>query len=121
MAQERPLGVTVICILGWIGAILSIIGGIGIAFLGPLLGAFAEVPAMAGVVVGFLGIVTLILGLVLLVAFYWLWQMKKTGWTIVMVLEIIGIIMSLVSLNIWNIIIPVIIVLYLYTKKDLFK
>lgn len=120
---ERPTGVTIICILGWIGAILSIIGGAALAFLGPFLAAFVqEVPALvSGALLMGLGVVTLILGIVLLVAFYWLWQMKKTGWTIVMVLEIISLITGLVSLSWFQIIIALIIVLYLYTKRDLFK
>jgi hypothetical protein len=123
---ERPTGVTVICILGFLGAILEIVGGLGMVALGGLFGGMS-VPSM-GAIPGFLagmfgifGAILLILGIASFVVIFWLWKMKKIGWTLTMILEIIGILLSLVSFNIIGIVIPVIIVIYLWLKKDLFK
>jgi uncharacterized membrane protein HdeD (DUF308 family) len=68
-----------------------------------------------------LGAVFLFLGLAEFVVIYWLWQMKKQGWTWLMILEAIGIVVSLVQMNIIGIIIPAIIVIYLWMKKNLFR
>jgi hypothetical protein len=121
MAQKRPLGVTVICILGWILAALSILGGIAALFLGGLLNILSSMPTITSAIVGFLGVITLILGIVLILAFYWLWQMKKMGWTLVTVLMIIELVLSLVSLSILGIVLSLVILLYLWMKKDLFR
>jgi len=120
---ERPLGVTIICILGFLGAIGTILGGIAALGFGMVWGATAAGTEMAGFegLFAILGGAFLIIGIALLISLIWLWQMKKIGWTIVMILEIIGIILALVQMQIINLIIPVIIVAYLWMKKDLFK
>ena len=119
---ERPLGVTIICVLGFLGAILSILGGAVLLGLGgAAITAIGTEAAAIGGLAGILGGVILIVGIVSLIVLYWLWNMKKIGWTIYMILEIIGIVLNLVSLSIIGLIIPIIIVAYLWTKKDLFK
>lgn len=125
MAQ-RPTGVSVICILGFLGAIIEIVGGLGMVALGGLTGGIAipEMAAVPGFLAGMLGIfgaILVVLGIASFVVIFWLWQMKKIGWTLTMILEIIGILLSLVSFNIIGLVIPVIIVIYLWLKKDLFK
>lgn len=125
---NRPTGVTVISIVGFILSILGIIGGImliGILSLGSglLLPGLEE----AGLSLTFfmaLAAVSVILGLVGLAAFYYLLKMRKIGWTLVTVIGVISIIVSIASFNIGNIvsiIIWAIIIAYLWTKKGLFK
>ena len=119
---ERPLGVSIICILGFLGAILSILAGVALLALPSLTEvAGAEIPVLFGGFPEIAGIIVLIIGIATLIALVWLWQMKKIGWTIIMVLEIISIIMAIVQMQMVNLIIPLIIIIYLWTKKDLFK
>ncbi|MBI4162532.1 MAG: hypothetical protein HY513_02520 [Candidatus Aenigmarchaeota archaeon] len=47
--------------------------------------------------------------------------MEKIGWTIVMILEIIGLITSLVSINIIGVIIVALVIWYLRKNRTLFK
>jgi len=119
---NRPLGVTVICVLGWIGAIFTILAGLallGVAAVGgTVLSTTLGMLAGYGVVLGALFVV---LGIANLVVLYWLWQMKKQGWKWTMILEIISLVMSLVQISIVGIAIPAIVVIYLWMNKKLFK
>lgn len=111
----RPLGVTIICILGIIAALLAIAGGAGALMLGGLLGI--------DLVMG-LSLVSLVVAIITLISLIWLWQMKKMGWTLVMILEIISLIIMIAGFSLMNtasIVIALIIVVYLYTKRTLFK
>jgi hypothetical protein len=70
-----------------------------------------------------LGVVTLLIGIVSLVAFWWLWKMLKKGWTLAIILEVIGLILNLVSFNMGSvvgIVLALVIIVYLWMKKDLF-
>jgi hypothetical protein len=119
---NRPLGVTILCILGWLGAIFAILGGLALLGIGAIAGIVGS--SLGGLLGGLgivLGIVVLIIGIANLVVLYWLWQMKKQGWTWTMIIEIIGLVLSLVQMNVTGLIIPAIIVIYLWIKKDLFK
>ena len=110
------------CILGWIGAIITILGGLALLGIGAIAGIVDS--SIGGLLSGvgiILGIVVLIVGIANLVVVYWLWQMEKKGWTWTMIIEIIGLILSLVQMNVVSIILSAIIVGYLWTKKDLFK
>ncbi len=121
-ANKRPTGVTIICILSWIGALLWLVAGAALTFLGgAVAGLGASGLAVLGALAGVVGVVLIILAILLAVATYWLWQMKKTGWTIVIILAILGLLMSLGGLNIIGIVIYAIIVYYLYTNRSLFK
>ena len=119
---ERPLGLTIICILGFIGAIIGILGGIAVFALAPILGGLVggEYGSLLGTGTMIIGIVTLIISIISLYAFYGLWNMKKWAWTWTMILEVISIILGLTSLS-PTVIIPVIVVIYLWMKKDIFK
>ena len=114
---DRPLGVTIICILGFLGALIYIAGGAAIFGLGGL--GMMAIPAIGGLVT-VMGAVVLVIGIVLLLAFFWTWKMRKRGWTIVMILEIIGIILSLLAMDFISIVLPIIIVIYLFLKRGLF-
>lgn len=120
---NRPLGVTIICILGWIGSLLSILGGLALLGIGALLGEVmgGGVGTLLATLGPLIGVLVLVLGIVNFIVLYWLWQMKKQGWTWTMVLEVISLILSLAQMNIIGMIIPGIVVVYLWMKKDLFK
>jgi hypothetical protein len=100
---KRPLGVTIICLIGWLGALLSVIGGLStIWFFG-------------------LGTISLILGVVTAIVLYWLWQMKKQGWMWTMVLEGILLLVALVQMDAVGVIVAGIVLVYLWMNKKLFK
>jgi hypothetical protein len=114
---ERPLGVTLICLLGFLGSILGILGGIGVSLLGGALG-FSGLTGSG--ILGIIGIITLLISVASLVGFYWVWNMKKLGWTVIMVLEAINILLLVVSGSYGSLLIPGVVVIYLWMKKDLF-
>ena len=123
---SRPAGVSLICILGLVGALLSILGGLGaiigaslIETTGPLF-SLAEY-GLTSVSLALIGVGTMIIGIVLLVSMIWLWNMRKIGWTAVMILEGLSLVIALVTLDLISMIIPAIIIIYLWTKKKLFK
>ena len=120
---ERPLGLTIICIFGFVGAVLTIISGIemlfalGTTFSGETGGISDNVSGVTGSIIG---IVALLISIVSFYAFYGLWNIKKWAWTLTVILEIINIIFDLISLNL-AIIIPVIVVIYLWMKRGIFS
>ncbi len=121
---ERPLGITIIAILGFIGAILLIIGGLLLLFAGAFLGAlFGPLGAILG---ASLGVVVLIIGIIQFVISYGLWKMKKWALYIELILLIIGIIFYIIAIvsgdlfSIVSLIISAIVFYYLYTKRKLF-
>lgn len=141
---SRPTGVTIICILGFLFSILALLTGIvSIGFagfiesIGPPLMLESEIISMIfgeiGSLFNILGLITIIMGVVGLVTFYLLLKMKRTGWIIVTFLGVIQIAVSLIPsmisfsieglLNL-NTILPiaiwVVIIAYLFTKRNLF-
>jgi len=116
---DRPLGVTILCILSWIGAIILI--GLGV------IGAIASLAIGSG-----LGLVLrvsiLVIGILLFFVTFALWQLKMWAWWLVIILNIIQIVLGIGSAvfqgsagPIIGIIIPVIIVIYLWTVRDHFR
>jgi hypothetical protein len=132
---NRSFSVTVICILGWLVAILSFLGGLastGIIRTTSLSGTFLKfievlvnVSILTSIVI-LLGPLNLAFSALNVIAFYWLWKMKKRGWLFTMVLQgtsiVIGIIQAIyVPLTIFGIVIPSIIIIFLWKNKKLFK
>ncbi|VVB59990.1 Uncharacterised protein [uncultured archaeon] len=117
---ERPLGVTILSILGFIGAGLLVLLGIAMVGLGSMMSYAGMLGVLFGGLGAFAGIFILVLGIVEFVINYGLWNMKKWAWTVTLILEGIGLLSSLASLSILGIIISGVIVWYLWTKKDLF-
>jgi uncharacterized membrane protein (DUF2068 family) len=115
---DRPLGVTIICILQFIGAIILIILGallvLGGLFLGPLLAV--------------VGAVFLVLGLISFFVTFGLWKLKSWAFWITIIINIIEIVTGIGSAvaagdysPILSIIIPLIVVIYLFTVRDHFR
>jgi uncharacterized membrane protein (DUF2068 family) len=121
---ERPLGITIISILGFIGAFLTVIGGIALSSLGTfltaMLGPLGALGALAGIAL-------IVVGIVQFVISYGLWKMKKWAFYIEMILLALGVVLGILSLvtgsftSIISIIIEALIIYYLYTKRTLFS
>jgi uncharacterized membrane protein (DUF2068 family) len=123
--RRRPVGVTIIAVLDIIVGLLVLIGAI-LGFLG--LGLAGEripgaIDAVAGVALG----VAVIIGIAQLVVGWGLWTLKRWAFWTTVVLEILTIAdhlfawlvhhISIASL-IGNIVIPVIIVVYLFADRN---
>jgi len=117
MEAQRPLGVTIISILIMLGSILGIFAGIAAIVIGSI--SIAILPSMTGLSL-LIGLVTIVISVIQLVGVYWLWKMLKKGWTIIMIMQIVGIITSAATLNLLSIVISIIIVGYLWTKRSAF-
>ena len=116
---DRPLGVTIICILSWIGAIILI--GLG------AIGAIASLAIGSGLGL-VLSVSILVIGILLFFVTFALWQLKMWAWWLVIILNIIQIVLGIGSAvsqgsagPIIGIIIPVIIVIYLWTVREHFR
>lgn len=122
---ERPLGLTIICILGFIMALLYIVGSAYMLLMGGAMmayfGVMGSLAAGMGGLLMAISILALLLSIAFLISLVWLWQMKRIGWAIAMVLNIILIIIGLANFNVFGVILALIIVIYLYVKRGLFR
>lgn len=121
---DRPILVTVIAILYALGALILIIGGVGMAIGGESIidEIIAEDPEMSfleGMGLAF-GIAVLIVGLVIAVVSYGFLKGWSVMWYLGLILAVLGAISSLISIAfgqfgaIFSLAIAVIIVLYLF-------
>jgi hypothetical protein len=116
---DRPLGVSILCILSWIGSIILI----GLGSIGAI--AAIAIGAPLGLL---LSLSILIIGILLFFVTFGLWQLKSWAFWIVMILNIIQIVLAIGTAVIQGtagpivgIIVPIIIVIYLGTVRDHFR
>ncbi len=121
---DRPILVTVIAILYALGALILIIGGVGMAIGGESIidEIIAEDPEMSfleGMGMAF-GVAVLIVGLVIAVVSYGFLKGWSVMWYLGLILAVLGAISSLISIAfgqfgaVFSLAIAVIIVLYLF-------
>lgn len=89
--RVRPMGVTILAVLAAIGGVLGILGGLALVGLGGL--AAAGSGPLAGMIAIF-GIIALAQGVLSLAFAYGAWMLKPWGWTLGVVVEVIGIVLS---------------------------
>ncbi len=119
--MTRPLGVTILAILGFIGGILSVIVGVMFLALGPIIMAGfmshgAEISAaFISLIIQVGGAFFIGYGIVVIVVSYGLWVGKGWAWWVFLILMILGILLSLPGLpgTIVGIIINAVIIYYL--------
>ncbi|MGC9146418.1 MAG: DUF7144 family membrane protein [Infirmifilum sp.] len=99
--KQRPLGITILSILGFISAALFILAGISFIVLGPLIthelaamGARAFVLAVAGA----LGFFFLVSGGIAFLVSWGLWKGKSWAWWLSVILGILSLLSSLVNI-----------------------
>lgn len=127
--SKRPTGVTIISILGFLLSLMMLITGVAAIGFSSFFGSAAEqtigVSGFGSVFI-VLGIIMLIVGIVGIIAFYLLWKMKKSGMMLVMIVGVLSIISSVLQMKtisasgLVGIILWIIILVYLFKKKDMF-
>ena len=120
---DRPLGVTIIAILQLLGSIAGLALGALMVMGGMLIPIF-------GIIIVAIGAFMIIWAIIGILLFWGLWGLKGWAWMITMIWNIIQLILNVY--NFWNtsfvdytylinIIIPLIIVIYLFFVRDAFR
>ena len=111
--RSRPLGITIIAIIMAIQGILGLIGGIMLLVSGAGPGAMG------------LGIFTLILGVLYLILAWGLWTLQAWAFWTTVVIEVIALINGILGLisgqtgvGILSIVLPLIILIYLFADRN---
>ncbi len=123
--KSRPTGVTILAILEVLEGLFGILAGLGLLAAGAILGTgMFEIPAMlgalAGALVGALGLMMLVFGIVSFLLAYGLWNGRRWAWTWTLVFAVIGLIFGVLQMlgspgsGIVQVIISGIIIYYLY-------
>ncbi|HEV8360237.1 MAG TPA: hypothetical protein VGR28_07280 [Candidatus Thermoplasmatota archaeon] len=97
---QRPLGVTILSVLDFLGGIALFLGGLTMIALGSAasflpLGFFG---ALGGMFVAFMGVFMIVFALVFLVMGWGLWTGQGWAWTLGIILALLGVLMGIVSL-----------------------
>lgn len=118
MANNRPLGVTILAVLYILGGLFLLVSGILSAGASTLiLGAIGA--AIGGIIL----VLFIIFAIISFLIAYGLWKGLKWGWWLIIIFSVIGLLLSIVSLigspvsGIVGIVIEAI-VLYYMTRKE---
>jgi hypothetical protein len=106
-SRGRPLGITILCLLGFVGVFVSALGMLGAMGRG---GPFAAVGLVGFALVAAKGVVL-----------YGLWTLQQWGYEWGIRLYVLAAILDLVTLSILSLIIDVLIVAYIASKADHFR
>jgi hypothetical protein len=107
MAQERPVGITVVAIIAGILGILALLGGALVFVGGALIGSFAGSSEMnvgfagglIGGLFGVIGLVLIALGIADLAFTYGVWTLKPWAWMLGIVIAAVSIVLALLSIG----------------------
>jgi uncharacterized membrane protein (DUF2068 family) len=110
-ARTRPQGVTILAVLAAIGGVLGILAGVALLGLGGSIAIF--------------GLIAVVQSVLLLAFAYGAWMLKPWAWTLGVVAEVIGLILSVlfivngssISSQVIGIVISVAILYYLFTPN----
>jgi len=106
-SRSRPLGITVLCVIGFVGTFLSFFGTLGMIGGG---GPFA-----------IFGLVGLALVVGKAVVLYGLWTLQRWGYTWAVALYGLSAVVDLVTLSPLSLVIDVLVVAYLLSVADRFE
>lgn len=96
--KVRPLGVTILAILQFIGGILALLVGLLFVAISPYIGELfrgAPLPPILQVLLGALGAALIIAGFLGLLVGWGLWTGKSWAWWLVVIFEVLGLLLSL--------------------------
>jgi hypothetical protein len=101
-SRERPTGITILAVLQSFAGLGTLLLGILLVLVGGLLGTVdlpAEVPSFfTGAFAAAIGLVLIFIGIISFVVAYGFWNGRGWGWTIGIVVNVIGAITDLASL-----------------------
>jgi len=128
MAKNRPVGVSILSVLAYIGAVFLLLGGIGLFVGGEVISSYlSSLGAFSGIITA-IGIVAGIILIALAVLYFFigrgLWKGQNWARIVVLIFIVIGLIGSLVSImgnlasSIVGIIIDVVIIWYLGFNQE---
>jgi len=121
-AANRPMGVTILAILAFIGGALQLATGVAAVAFGGLAGAAVggTEGAAVGGLVAISGLFLIVLGVVALLAGFGLWQLKPWAWLLTIAWAILGLVSAALTLlsgdvtsAIISAIIPAVVIWYL--------
>jgi hypothetical protein len=123
-ARTRPQGVTILAVLAAIGGVLGILAGVALLGLGGLAAAGSGNGILGGSIAIF-GLIAVVQSVLLLAFAYGAWMLKPWAWTLGVVAEVIGLILSVlfivngssISSQVIGIVISVAILYYLFTPN----
>lgn len=117
--MQRPTGVTILAVLAAIGGVLGILAGLVLVGLSSSVSDLA-IPGLSGLV-AILGLLTIVISVGELAFAYGAWGLKPWAWMLGIVLEVVGIVVSLLefrsstaSSTVVSVVIAGLIVYYLY-------
>ena len=121
--MQRPTGVTILAVVAAIGGVFGILGGLA------LLGIGAIFAVVGGGFAFLLGLIILALGIVDLGLAYGFWTLKPWAWTWGIVVEAVGVLISLIELvlvggTISNLVVQIVvagIIIYYLNMPDIRK
>ncbi len=111
--KEAPLGIKILAALYFISLAFYLFG---LAVLIPRLGFLFSYNPMVALLI----VITTIIMIALAGMWYGLLKLNPTAWRVAMVLYGVGLIINLLSLNVIAVIVGIIILWYLYSKKELY-
>lgn len=101
---SAPLGVKIICILGAIGGALGFLGSLALLGMAPAVGTVA-----------------LIISIIQIVVVMGLWNLRSWAWTVSMIVYGLGLLLDLLAINILGLLIGIVVLSYLASKRRLFR
>ncbi|WP_158059058.1 hypothetical protein [Halorussus halophilus] len=105
--RSRPLGVTIICLVGFLSAFFSLFKLLGVMGTGGPAAVF-----------GLVGLVLLVGKVIVL---FGLWTLQKWGYTWSVLLYSLSALLNLVTFSVFGLVIDVLLVVYLMSKADHFR
>lgn len=109
--MKQKLGISLIAAWYALGGIMILLIAAGIGFGAAAIGIPAEIATMGAVFIGALSLISFALA-------YGIYTLEAWGWYIVMILNVFNVASALINLNICLLIIPAIILWYLWDNQD---
>lgn len=130
--SERPRGILIISIIGILLSLLSIASAISLVAMSSFSQTGLQMSGMATAAIGGSLMVAALFGIVLgiigLLGYFLLYKMKRTGFIIVVIFGIISIIQGIFQImnlnfgiNLISLLISILILLYVISKRNLFS